>query len=132
MSFGKVGKAGFQVGDGFGGQYLVDVPDGPLVDGKGLVSAGIFPPLDIMEQGAEQIQLRLLPEILTLVDIGSVFDNGFRNGLDEGVILLDTRQKVDAVAVFLIQKVESFHHRAMVSGILAGGFKKFSLGIDTD
>lgn len=67
MAFGKVGKARFQVGDGFGGQNLVDVPDGPLFDGKGLVGAGVLLPLDIVEQGAEKVQLRLFPEILAFV-----------------------------------------------------------------
>jgi len=67
VAFGKVGKPCFQVGDGFGGQDLVDVPDGPLLDRQRLMGAGVLLPLDIVEQGTEKVQLRLLPEVLALV-----------------------------------------------------------------
>ena len=69
VPFGQRFKAPVQIGKGLVGEDAVDLSQGPLLDGEQFVCAGDGLGGDIVHKGHQQVQLRLLPEILSLVGI---------------------------------------------------------------
>ena len=111
---------------------MVDRSQRPLLHGKQLPGGRLPAVVDIVEEGHEEVFLRLFPEVLALVGIGGVLDDDLGDGGDKGGVTPYHTHAVKTIAVFQVQEVVSFYQIPLPAQRLGGPLEKFSLGVHDD
>ena len=129
--FGQTVHDLLQALEALAGEQAVDGAQATLMDGAQFAVRTLEAD-HIVDEGHQQVQLGLAPEVLPLLAVGGVVDDNLRDGLHQVGVLCGVSQAVPGVGVLHIQKIEQAHLVALIPEKAGHGLVKLALGIHQD